>query len=77
MLGNYRAEWKGHEDALYSRSGGVETELGATIVNQVELDVAPSSQQLPVSLIFSVLVILVSLNCGVTQCPDNKLNGII
>ena len=76
-MGDYRAEWKGHEDALNSRSGSVETELGATVVNQVELDVAPSSQQLPVSLVLSVLVVLVFLNCSVTQCPDKKLHVII
>lgn len=58
-----RIEWERHEYGLVSGVGRVETELGTAIVHEVELDVAAAAQQLPLSLVVPVRVILVLLHC--------------
>lgn len=50
----------GHEDALDTGARGLETELGASVVDQVELDVAASADLLPLLLLGGVGGVLAS-----------------
>lgn len=51
-----------HENALNSGARRVQTESSSTVVNQVELNIAPSSQLLPCLLLFREGHVLSLLN---------------
>lgn len=52
-----------HEDGLVARLGRVQPELGAAVVDEVELHVAPAPHQLPLPLVVPVPVVFVLLYC--------------
>ena len=57
-------QWQRHQDALVARARRVQAELGAAVVDQVELDVPAASEQLPLALGVPVAVVLVLLQDG-------------
>ena len=68
-----------HQDGLVPGPGGVETELSSSIIDQVELRIVASPDELPAPLLGAVLPGLVPLDereVGGDDCPPTGLHKL-